>query len=45
MTVIVTACAAFGLTVSKATTEIVCLQTKNGGNVRFTVTASGQVYK
>ena len=28
MTVIVIACAAFGLTVSKAKTEIMCLQTK-----------------
>ena len=31
MTVIVTACAAFGLTGSEATTEIMCLQTKGGG--------------
>ena len=31
MTVIVTACAAFGLTVSEAKTEIVYLQTKKGG--------------
>ena len=31
MTVIVTACAAFGLTVSEAKTEIMCLQTKGGG--------------
>ena len=44
MTVIVTACAAFGLTVSKAKTEIRCLQTKGGGHVPFTVTAAGQVY-
>ena len=28
MTVIVSACAAFGLTVSEAKTEIMCLQTK-----------------
>ena len=45
MTVIVTSCAAFGLTVSEAKTEIVCLQTKGGGHVPFTVTAVGQVYK
>ena len=45
MTVIVTACAAFGLTVSEAKTEIMCLQTKGGGHVPFTVTAAGQVYK
>ena len=30
MTVIVTACSAFGLTVSEAKTEIICLQTKYG---------------
>ena len=45
MTVIVTACAAFGLTVSEAKTEIMRLQTKGGGRVPFTVTAAGQVYK
>ena len=45
MTVIVTACSAFGLTVSEAKTEIMCLQTKDGGNVSFTVAAAGQVYK
>ena len=45
VTVIVTACAAFGLTVSEAKTEIMCLQTKGGGHVPFTVTAAGQVYK
>ena len=45
MTVIVTACAAFGLTGSEAKTEIVCLQTKGGGHVPFTDTAAGQVYK
>ena len=31
MTVIVTACSAFGLTVSEAKTETMCLQTKDGG--------------
>ena len=41
MTVIVTACAAFGLTVSEAKTEIMCLQTKGGGHVPFTFTAAG----
>ena len=45
MTVIVTACAAFGLTVSEAKTGIMCLQTKGGGYVPFTVTAADQVYK
>ena len=45
MTVIVPACAAFGLTVSEAKTEIMCLQTKGGGHVPFTVTAAGQVFK
>ena len=43
MTVIVTACAAFGVTVSKAKTEIMCLQTKGGGHVPFSVIAAGQV--
>ena len=45
MTVIVTACAAFWLTVSEAKTEIMCLQTKGEDHVPFTVTAAGQVYK
>ena len=45
MTVIVTACAALGLTVSEAKTEIMCLQTKGEGHVPFTVTAAGQVHK
>ena len=45
MTVIVPACAAFGLTVSEAKTEIMCLQTKGGGHVPFTVIAAGHVYK
>ena len=35
MTVIVTACSAFGLTVSEAETEIMYLQTKGGGKVSF----------
>ena len=42
---IVTACAAFGLTVSDAMAEMICLQTKDGGNVPFTVTAAVQVCK
>ena len=45
MTVIVTACSSFGLTVSKAKTEIMCLQMKGGGKVSFTINAAGQVYK
>ena len=45
ITVIVSACVAFGLTVSETKTEIMCLQTKDGGNAPFTVTATGQVYK
>ena len=45
MAVIGTACAAFGLMVSEAKTEIICLQTKCVGHVPFTVTAAGQVYK
>ena len=45
MTVIVTACSAFGLTVSEAKTEILCLQTKGGKKVSLTINAAGQVYK
>ena len=45
MTVIVTACSSFGLTVSEAKTEIMCLETKGGGKVSFTIDAAGQVYK
>ena len=44
MPVIVIACSAFGLTVSEAKKEIMCLQTKGGGKVSFTINASGQVY-
>ena len=40
-----TACAAFGLTVSEANIKIMCLQTKKASNVPLTVTAAGQVYK
>ena len=42
---IVTACSAFGLTVSEAKTEIMCLQTKGGGKVSFAINAAGQVNK
>ena len=45
MAVIVTACAALGLTVSEAKVEVMCLQMKYGGKVAFTVTAAGQVYE
>ena len=45
MTVIVTACSAFGLTVFESKTEIMCLQTKGGGKVSFTINAAGQVCK
>ena len=45
MTVIVTVCSAFGLTVSEAKTDIMCLQTKGGGKVSFTINAADQVYK
>ena len=45
LTVIVAASAAPGLTVSEAKTEKMCLQTKVGGNVPFTVTATGQVHQ
>ena len=45
MKLIVTACPAFGLTVSEARTDIMCLQTKGGGKVSFTINAAGQVYK
>ena len=45
MTVIVTACSSFGLTVSEAKTDIMCRQTKGGGKVSFTINAAGQVYK
>ena len=45
MKVVVTVCAAFVLTASQAKTEIMCLQTKGGGHVPFTVTVASQVYK
>ena len=47
MDVIVTVCAAFGLTVSEAKTEIVCLRTWGMSDAAstFSVEAAGQVYK
>ena len=45
MTVIVTACSSFGLTVSEAKTGVMCLETKGGGKVSFTINAAGQVYE
>ena len=45
MTVIVTACAAFGLTVWGAKTEIMCLQTKGRRHMAFAVIAVREVYK
>ena len=45
MTVIVTACSAFGLTVSEAKTDIMWLQTEEGQKVSSTINAAGQVYK
>ena len=45
MTVIVTVCLAFGLTVSEAKTETMCLQIKSRGEVSFSNNAAGQVYK
>ena len=44
MTVIVTSCAEFGLTVSGAKKGIMGPQTKGGGHMTFTGTAAGQVY-
>ena len=46
MGVIVVVCAAFGLTVSKAKTEIMCLRTKGmpESTAIFSVEAAGQVY-
>ena len=46
MGVIVVVCAAFGLTVSKAKTEIMCLRAKGmpESTATFTVEAAGQVY-
>ena len=38
--VIATSCAAFGQAVYEAKTEIICLQTKGGGKVSFTMNAA-----
>ena len=38
-------CSSFGLTASEAKTGIMCLETKSGGKVSFTINAAGQVYK
>ena len=45
MTMIVTACSSFGLTVSEARKEIMCLETKGWGKMSFTINAAGQVYQ
>ena len=45
MTAIVTAWSSFMLTVSEAKTEMMCLQTKGGGKMSFTINAAGQVYE
>ena len=45
MTVIVTVCSSFRRTASEAQTEIMCMKTKDGGKVSFTIDAAGQVYK
>ena len=45
ITVIVTACAAFGLAVSEANMDTMCPQTNHRGKVSFAVIAAGQVFK
>ena len=45
MTVIVTACSAFGFTVSESKTAIMCRRTKGGGKVSFNINSAGRVYK
>ena len=45
MTVIVTPCSLFGLTVPEAETEAICLETKGGREVSFVINAASQVYK
>ena len=47
MVVIVTVCAAFGLTVSEAKTKIMCLRTMGmtDATATFSVEAAGQIYK
>lgn len=43
MSVVVTACAVFGLTIAEAKSEIRCLLTTKGGEVPFTVTAADKI--
>ena len=45
MTLFVTAYSAFGLTVSEAETETMCLQTKSRGKVSLIINAAEQVKK
>ena len=45
ISVIVTACSSFGLTISEPKTDIIRRQTQAGGEVSFTINAAGQVYK
>ena len=45
MTAIVTACSSFGRTALEAKTENMCLETKGGGKMSFTINAAGQVHK
>ena len=45
MAVIVTACSAFGLTVTEANTEVICLQTKHEENESFTINTASDTNK
>ena len=45
LTVTVTSCSAFWLTVSEDKTDIMRLPTKDGGEVPFAINAAGQVHK
>ena len=45
MTVIVTACSSFRLTIPEAKTDIMCLETKGRGKVSFIRNAAGQVFR
>ena len=45
ITVIVTACLAFGRMVFEDKTETMCLQANNGRKVSVVINAAGQVYK
>lgn len=44
MAAIVRACAAFGLTVSKAETEAMCVRPKGTVGVDYSVSVAGQIY-